>query len=146
MCWKATYSPPPQPVPWAGCPPPDQAAQGPIQPGLLSLVANVSSLRVILCSQQPFLLPRRCPQKPHPHPSADPGTKQQQCAMCWMPARAQLFLSEQCVQEAFLPRRFRSPDVFCPLHGWLEAFTPPRSNVLFLSLPALALSPPTCSH
>ena len=24
----------PSPLPWAGCPPPDQAAQGPIQPGL----------------------------------------------------------------------------------------------------------------
>ena len=25
-------APQPQPLPWAGCPPPDQAAQGPIQP------------------------------------------------------------------------------------------------------------------
>ena len=30
---KGTLKPPkPQPLPWAGCPPPDQAAQGPIQP------------------------------------------------------------------------------------------------------------------
>ena len=35
LWWKGTSKPTqPQPLPWAGLPPPAQAAQGPIQPGL----------------------------------------------------------------------------------------------------------------